>query len=168
MGDLEHEVVAPYLEGGHHLVIDCGYIQNEVFEYCRQFGWRPFRGDKSKHYVVENVRQIWTCKPHGVPPLKVTYFSSAGAKDVLSMYMTGQAGQWHLPENVPNEYLAQLLAEVKTQRLNKDGLPTGEWEWKVLSRNNHWLDCECMQIVAALDYSMWAVKNGNQPLIGGL
>lgn len=168
MADLTVDVVQRYLPAAGHLVIDCGYKPEDVFALCRQYGWRPFRGDKSTYYVVQNVRQVWQARLQGAPPIKVTWFSSAGVKDVLASYMAGESGEWHLPEDVPQEYVDQLLSEHKVQKITKDGIPTGQWEWKQIKRNNHWLDCECMGIVAALDYSLWAVNNGQTPLIGGL
>ena len=74
-----------------------------------------------------------------------------------------------MPEDIGDEYIDQLLAEHKVQKVSKaTGIPTGEWEWKKIGRNNHFLDVECMITVAALDYSLWAISNGKQPLVGGL
>ena len=169
LDDIQEHIVKPYLTDSKFVAIDCGYRPEDVFQYCRQYGYRPFRGDKSTYYVVQNVRQVWRTTMQGAPPIRVTWFSSAGVKDILASYMTGQAGEWRLPEDIGDEYIDQLLAEHKVQKVSKaTGIPTGEWEWKKIGRNNHFLDCEAMVTVAALDYSLWAISNGKQPLVGGL
>jgi phage terminase large subunit GpA-like protein len=162
-GELQ-EKVTPLLTHPKFLMIDSGYKTADVYRSCLQYGWKPTKGSEAPYYMVQRtegmVRQIWRVELIDVAAatkgevrgkIKLWEFSSGGAKDMLAGYMAGSFGQWELPEDVPLEYINQLLAEQKRERVNKDKLPTGQYYWHRMSRDNHWLDCECQILIGALD-----------------
>ncbi|MBR5594396.1 MAG: phage terminase large subunit family protein, partial [Bacteroidaceae bacterium] len=51
---------------------------------------------------------------------------------------------WEVPSNAPTEYLDMLDSESRTY-------DKGRWIWKQIGeRPNHYLDCEAMQVCAAI------------------
>jgi hypothetical protein len=52
-------------------------------------------------------------------------------------------GAWHLPDDVTDDYLAQIVAEARTRSAS------GRVKWVRRSRENHYLDLESMQAAAA-------------------
>ena len=50
---------------------------------------------------------------------------------------------WEVPDNVPEDYLAQMESEHRVKE-------KGKWIWlQIGHRANHLWDCECMQVAAA-------------------
>jgi phage terminase large subunit GpA-like protein len=57
-----------------------------------------------------------------------------------------QAGAWHLPQGVDDDYCHQIVSEARVKS------PTGRPEWVRRTKANHFLDCEAM--LAATSYLM--------------
>ena len=55
---------------------------------------------------------------------------------------------WTAAEDHGAEYAKQMAAEVKAKKFGADGM-TYSWQWVRAKRDNHFFDCEVMQIVAA-------------------
>lgn len=55
---------------------------------------------------------------------------------------TDQPGAYLLPEDTPDYFLQQLVAEARVKT------PNGKPKWVVRSRENHFFDCEAMQMAA--------------------
>jgi phage terminase large subunit GpA-like protein len=53
-----------------------------------------------------------------------------------------QPGAFHLPEDVTDDYCAQLISEVRIRK------PSGRATWLQRSRENHCLDCEALAYAA--------------------
>lgn len=57
---------------------------------------------------------------------------------------TAHAPAWEVPDDVSDDYLAQLESGHHVQE-------RGKWLWKQIgNRPNHYLDCESMQVAAAV------------------
>lgn len=54
-----------------------------------------------------------------------------------------QAGAWHVPSDIDEDYCRQIVAE---QRMR---LPSGRVQWIKAGKNNHYLDCEALQAFLA-------------------
>lgn len=170
---LQETVVAKYLKGGGYMMVDSGFKTEQVYLACQQYGWKPTKGTGAQNYHeaqtgakrlwrVENVNAAAATRGQIRGMVRVWEFSNDGVNDTLSAFMTGESGDWQLPVDVPHEYISQLLAVQKMQVLNKDKLPTGRYEWRALTRDDHWRDCEKQILVGALDFS-W--QNPKQSVI---
>jgi len=76
------------------------------------------------------------------------YWSNLNIKDILARLRRNQnsaeGATWEVPEDVPEDYLAQMESE---QRIKKNT----KWVWEQIgSRPNHLFDCEVMSVAAAV------------------
>jgi len=80
------------------------------------------------------------------------FFVGDAAKDRMELLrqQTGPDGVplWTASEDHGSEYAKQMAAEVKAKKFGADGM-TYSWQWVRAKRDNHFFDCEVMQIVAA-------------------
>lgn len=137
--------------------VDAGYNSYEVYRQCARRGWTALMGDQKAtflHRVAQGkkverfyspVRKIFisrgqVCRMH--------YWSNLNIKDILARLRRNQnpaeGATWEVPENVPEDYLAQMESE---QRIKKNT----KWVWEQIgSRPNHLWDCESMSVAAAV------------------
>lgn len=54
-----------------------------------------------------------------------------------------QPGAWHLPQDVTDDYCQQVTAEARVAK------PSGRVAWVRIRRENHFLDCEALNVAAA-------------------
>ena len=78
----------------------------------------------------------------------VFYWSNLNVKDILSRLRRNQNPEkgptWEVPDDIDDDYRSQMESE---HRVNLNGT----WRWKQIGqRPNHYWDCECMQVVAAV------------------
>jgi hypothetical protein len=91
------------------------------------------------------------------------HFSNLSIKNLLSALKHGRASiYWAVPEDVSQpsraanyggDYLAQLNSEVRYRKLSRGGMAVYWWsntgrDGKARKKANHFLDCECMILVA--------------------
>lgn len=137
------------------VAVDSGFRTSEVYQVCQRWGWHPMKGAPVDHFVHHEsdktaVRRIWTASQvdpaaQGGAQVTLFVFSADSAKDMLALYMAGKGPVWGLVGDVTDEYCQQLAAE----KAEIDG-KTGKRIWKQISKNNHWLDCESMNLMAAV------------------
>jgi phage terminase large subunit GpA-like protein len=141
------------------VAIDSGFRTSEVYQQCQRFGWHPMKGTPQGHFVhhlddKSTVQRIWSVTradpamgtgQQGQTTLPLFLFSSDAASDMLALFMAGSGPEWGLISDVSEEYLQQLAAE-KAEIDAK----SGKRIWKRVGRNNHWRDCEKMNLVAAI------------------
>jgi hypothetical protein len=98
----------------------------------------PFSGTSNAERVGKRVLQF--------------YFVADAAKDRMDILRSqnGPDGfpMWTAAQDCGDEYKAQMLAEAKVKTFGPDG-HTFEYKWKRLDKDNHYFDCETMQIVCA-------------------
>ena len=78
---------------------------------------------------------------------QVHYWSNLNLKDSLARLRRNQdpanGVTWEVPDDIPDEYLAQMESEHRTKE-------KGKWIWlQIGNRPNHYFDCEAMQTAAA-------------------
>lgn len=139
------------------VAIDSGYRpgdkwkrpDNMVYTFCRQFrGWaiatkghdslaKPlspslidvtFRGKLIKHGL-----QLWH--------IDSDYFKSWVQQRL--QWPSDQPGAWHVPSDVTDDYCQQVTAEARTVS------PSGRVSWIRVRRDNHFLDCEAINVAVA-------------------
>jgi phage terminase large subunit GpA-like protein len=70
---------------------------------------------------------------------------------------TNQPGAWHLPVDVTDDYCQQLTAEARTVK------PSGRVAWVTIRRDNHFLDCEMLNVAAA--YALGVHRMRDDPVV---
>jgi phage terminase large subunit GpA-like protein len=122
---------------------------NQIYLFCRRFRGRvhPTKGhdQQDKPYkattidvtykgkIIKNGMQLWH--------LDSDYFKSW--VHARLQWPRGESGAWHLPNDATGDYCAQMVAE--TRLLNAAGKP----HWVKLAAENHFLDCEALNVAAA-------------------
>lgn len=130
--------------------IDAGFATQRVCDWAGNSGATALFGDRAgkgafkhadgKERAFSPMRRI---KIGGANFARAFYFSQLTCKDKLADLRRGEAQQWELPQDIPENYLRQMLAE---ERQIANGKPI--WVNKP-GRDNHYFDCETMQICAA-------------------
>jgi len=145
-------------------LVDTGFETGDTYRFCASFGWHAFKGDDAPYFLMVDpatkraIRKLWklsfvdpavgTSQQGRLRPIELIRFSSDGLKDVLIDYMRGTVGEWTLPERVGRDYMLQMTAEVRKERLSKRGKIVNEWHR--IRPDNHLLDCELQIMVAAM------------------
>lgn len=144
-------------------MIDSGFKAGEVYKFCMATGWKAFKGDDAPYFLVTDpktkrpVRQLWRRtfvnpligqkNSNRVRPLPLFTWANDPIKDLLAECMMGLSGDWTVPRDVPSEYMQQVTAERRAERIDARGRIRYEWKRKGA---NHLFDCELMVLVAAL------------------
>lgn len=131
-------------------IVDSGYRSDKVYALVRRNkrsiraakGYdkldKPFYASKvdvtpSKGKVIKNGVQLW-------------HFDTDRTKSWVHSRITqdkDQAGQWHIPAEVDDDYCKQLIAEERVE------LDDGGFEWQEIGPDNHYLDAEGMAYLGA-------------------
>jgi phage terminase large subunit GpA-like protein len=143
------------------VVIDSGYQATSVYNEVTKSGyaWKPMKGDDFQHFVVDGVRQPYkdtlvdpamgTALQGQVRPVRLFVFSNPSIKDLLAEYKRGIGPSWQIPENVTMDYVRQMSAEHREELEDAYGKLSYKWVNRPRKDNHYW-DCECMTLVAAL------------------
>jgi len=83
-------------------------------------------------------------------------WSNSATKDLLAEYMMGLVGDWTIPAQIGRDYLKQVTAERREEKIDTTGRI--HYSWKQVRRDNHVLDCELMILVAAVITKLIAAK----------
>jgi len=61
-------------------------------------------------------------------------------------------GGWHLPEDATDDYCRQVISEARTVK------PSGTVVWIKVYKDNHYFDCEVLQVAAAYSLNLQSVR----------
>lgn len=138
--------------------IDVGYETHSVLSEAAKYKWLGMRGTDlvDFQHVSGNgfVRRLYS-KPTRVNPASgrisppVFRWSNPSVKDILLMLRTGRSHPWEVCDlkDLADEYARQLDSERKREVQDKQGRV--KLVWQRYRKDNHALDCECMNLVAA-------------------
>jgi phage terminase large subunit GpA-like protein len=123
---------------------------NRVYEFCRRFPRlaRPTKGSSVPMRVplaeskIEVNSKVQAAK-YGLSVLRLDTDHWKSWLFERLRWPTDQAGAWHLPFDISDDYCRQLISEARTR------LPSGRVQWIQRSRENHFLDLESMQAAAS-------------------
>ena len=152
------------LTADSRVFLDAKYHTSEVLEICAQFGFHcvnSYKRNAFKHqdgtwHMHDEGRLLdpFAGKKHEGLPKRVRqwFFVADAAKDRMEILRstTGpdDLPMWTAAEDCGNEYRAQMAAEAKVKVFGSDNV-SFEWRWKRIQTDNHYFDCETMQILAA-------------------
>lgn len=140
----------------HKMIVDSGYRpgkpflvpQNRVYEFCRRFPRQvhPSKGKdtapKPIHKSNIEVRPDGNAKPYGLELLWLdTDHWKSWLLERIRWPMT-QPGAWFLHAGADEDYCKQIVSEARVKS------PSGKAVWVQRSRNNHFLDAECLAAAA--------------------
>ena len=141
-----------------NVYVDSGDQTDEVLSMCGKNGWNATRGDQRNEFAwkvrtpagMKNEVRPYSppvIEASGTKRVKRFYFSNLRLKDTLALLM--RRGRHTRPDDVPEEYLAQMQAEKRT--ISAGGKPI--WE-QIGGRANHFWDCEVMGLIPALGWKL--------------
>lgn len=128
--------------------LDCGFRTPSVLAFCAKNNFTAFRGDARNEWRFNDGHKRFysPCEKISVGNSQVArrfFYSNLRVKDILAALRAGQTtSTWEIPSNAPENYVRQLGSE----RRNND---KQIWE-RIGHRANHYLDCEAMQVAAAV------------------
>jgi hypothetical protein len=137
--------------------VDAGHATYDVYRECAKRGWTALMGDRRPTFVHRlrdgrKVHRFYSPRRKVVlnrtQGCSVFYWSNLNIKDMLARLRRNQNPEngptWEIPEDASEDYLKQLESE---RRVKKGG----KWLWlQIGDRPNHYLDCEAMQVCAAV------------------
>lgn len=135
--------------------IDSRHKSDEVYEFCRKYRHHilPIKGidhlsEPFKAHKIDKNRQGKSI------PGSLIYYSidTTFFKNKLHRFIHGgpdDIGQWHLPEDVSDDYISEMCAEAKVQIKDKKGRIYYEWRKKTESAVNDYWDTENYNMFAA-------------------
>jgi phage terminase large subunit GpA-like protein len=159
----------------HYLFVDSGFRTQEVYRACARWGWAACKGEDkewfSKATAKGSIRNVFNqsrAVPHSETgaaysnEIPLFIWSNPSVKDMLELYITGEAGEWtveRLSGTNAEEYLLQVIGEERRKIVNnKTG--AAEYVWHKI-HDDHWRDCELMILVAAMASGVLA--SGDNP-----
>lgn len=147
----------------HNVVIDAAHRSTEVYKQVSASGyqWKAFWGDERRFFMLDGIRSVFTVSAidpalgaHSADrgrlrrPINLYSWSNPSIKDMLQMMMMGLVGDWQISKYVEQEYIDQVTAERRVEVSSAYGQIT--YKWDRIRRDNHYWDCECMCLVAAV------------------
>jgi len=137
---------------------------NRVYEFCRRFPRvvRPTKGSSTPMRVplVSNrieVDRSGKTASYGVELVRLDTDHWKSWVHERLRWPDDQAGAWHLPADVDDDYCKQVVSESRRK------LPSGRVRWEEKSRHNHYLDCEAMQAAAAYMLNVHRISGNPRP-----
>ena len=150
------EIVKRYNLKHNQVFMDSAYRTEEIKLLLAKTKWLGLNGRSDSSFPIKNQYTGKTFRRLYGMPVKhqtsnglavLTYYSSNGIKDMLFILKSGNGAEWGIPSDIGQEYINQLSSEVKVMG------PNNSLVYKQIKGDNHWLDCEVMQIVAATMHS---------------
>lgn len=147
--------------------IDSGYNTDEVYQFCAEHMdvTIPTKGSATplrSRYTVTVLDK--GSKGFG---LRLFRFDPNQMKDYIAGRLqvdAGAAGSWNVFRGVEREYSDQICAEQKVEHKDKKGRVTQRWEKISSHAQNHYLDCETNNILAAEILGVrYLVERGGEP-----
>ena len=131
----------------NYIFIDANWRSAFVYAFCKRYGKRyvPCQGREKMTTPVQCLKVEVTKSGKRIPYGIVKFAYEEGHfKDLLYSYIRDNE-KWFLPQNIDEEYCKQVTSEI----LVEDG---GKAKWIKKYSENHFLDCEKMQILMSILY----------------
>jgi hypothetical protein len=116
--------------------------------------WKPTKGTPNTDgWTIDGVKRpfffSYTEIGKGHKPIRLLLFSVALMKDHLCAMIRGGPYQprWEYSTEAGKDYLSQLTAERRREKVDSYGRST--YFWERIRRNNHVFDLEVLQLLAA-------------------
>ena len=131
--------------------IDSGYNTDEVYIFCAQHidVAVPTKGSSTQLKSRYNVTILDRGKAFG---LRLYTFDPNQLKNFIASRMNinaGDYGSWNVYRDIDREYCDQICAEQLVEKKDKKGKITSVWEKISSHAQNHLLDCETNNALAA-------------------
>lgn len=123
--------------------VDSGTWTDDVYRFCEHSRWVPTKGwDRGRQPTTLRLAKL----PNGLDLLHV---QNESLKDRLQKKISiepGNPGSWNLHRETDLEYARQICAEESVTVTDKWGRPSSTWRMRSGYVDNHYLDCEVLQL----------------------
>jgi len=131
-------------------MMDSGFRTQEVYEFCSRSDrvWWPSKGhDTQNEPVRASSIMFYEGESYRERRIKLFHFNAGSFKSDLYLrrIQDDEGPPWHLPQDAGKDFLKQLTAERLVPKKNARGVEVQVWE--TIRRDNHYGDCEVMQLV---------------------
>lgn len=131
--------------------IDSGYNTDEVYQFCIRHAGQcvPTKGASRR---MNTRYSITTLNKEFGNGLRLYNFDSSQFKDFIHGRLAipaGEKGSWNVYKDIDRRYCDQICAEQKVEHKDKKGRITLEWEKISSHAQNHMLDVETNNALAA-------------------
>jgi len=142
-----------------NVVIDSGAWAPEVYKAVVSSGyrWKAFKADDKDSFRSDGLAWLYsktaadpaigTNQQGKVRPIDLYMWAKYGVRDRLYAFLHGTIGDWQVFDDVAEEYILQVCTWDQRTRQNRYGTEYQEWYQK--RPDDHYCDCEQMQVVAA-------------------
>lgn len=157
------------------MVFDSGAYTSEVYKYVVESGnqFKAFKGDDRWKFTVEGVDMLYqlsqadpaigTTNEGKVAKIPLYVWAKYGAIDRHLALMHGYIGQWEIPlEDEDEEYALQVTAIGQRSVTNRNGTRK-KLEFYNKRDEDHYADCEQMQVIAAASTNLLTPPNASRP-----
>ena len=141
--------------------IDSGFNAAEIYRACARYGWKAFKGTPVPHFTAtlasgQHVKRIYAKakadpmigQAGSMKRIRLFLFSDPALMDMLDLFTSGKAVRWEIPRDVSDQYLHQMKSKVRGEKTDGRGQVTHPW--RNLHGDDHLLDCEKMNLLAAV------------------
>jgi phage terminase large subunit GpA-like protein len=138
---------------------DAQFETGMVYSDCVTYGWTALHGSGEAGFMhrppgkIPVMKAFSTLKTAQAPNggrARYVFFSNEQCKDLLARLKFGKAEKWEIPDDVGVDYHTQISAEIKKDLIEKKTKQVVRRWVRIGARPNHLLDCEVMNICAAL------------------
>lgn len=151
---------------GQNVMLDLARRPNQVGRLIIEYDWRGFWGSPTKKFLHPGPGGTKIQRPFSVvqfrdPHLGTKWesrtlqrtpyilFYKEYALDLVSALRHSKPTIWHATSNVSPRYSRHLNSRIKRWQ-QKATSANGKYEWIDLHRETHLFDCECAQVIRAL------------------
>jgi phage terminase large subunit GpA-like protein len=142
-----------------NVAIDSGAWAPEVYEQVVSSGyrWKALKADDKDHFRIQGKAWLFQKSPADpaigtslagkVRPIELYVWAKYGVTERLYAFLHGALGDWRIYVGAADEYKMQVTTWDRRSRIGRNGVETLEWYQK--RKEDHYADCEQMQVVAA-------------------
>ena len=160
-----------------NVAIDSGAWAPEVYEKVVGSGyrWKALKGDDKEAFRIGGKAWLYqksmadpaigTKLAGKVRPIELYVWAKYGVIERLYAFLHGALGDWQLYQGAAEDYKMQVTTWDRRSRIGRNGVEYLEWYQK--RKEDHYADCEQMQIVAAAATGLLHMpEEGELPLNG--
>ncbi len=131
--------------------MDSGFRTQEVYEFCSRSDrlWHPTKGHDVLAGSVVRASPITFHEGKTAREFRIHLYHFAGNSFKGDLYLRriqdGDGPAWHIPADVGIDFLGEMTAEQLKPRKNQRGVETQQWVQ--VRADNHYGDCEVLQLV---------------------
>lgn len=140
--------------GDFNVCLDSSFQTEDCYRICAEYRWIALEGSEGAQEWVhrDNAKRFYSAHQQNKTEHGICYrhlYGGERLKDMLARRRE-MPEYWQIPDDAGDQYIDSVTSsEVKKEVISKaTGRPA--WKWKRVKRNNHFWDCEVMNLALAM------------------